>query len=463
MLVYCRAGFTIVALGPYGGVDGGTTTAFILAKQSDTPTFIALDAGTLVAGAMAMLQRQQTIRDTCGSAAVPTWMPGGSDPLNDQALAFVQDSVEGAVVTHAHLDHTAALLMASPDLKGKLLVGTSGTLTVIRDSLFNNAVWPSLAYPSPTAIVPEQYAAWLYRPFTLGAATEASDFPQAGLSVLRGWNVSHTEATSAFLVGDALSGECVLFFGDNGPGGELDGGSKAAWAAQINTVFSETCALLSAAGGSLLSIFIETSYAMGRSESSLYGHLTPDLLAQALTGACSVCGNALAYTHLILIHQKPVFGALSKYNATGAAAVQEAISRGLTAPELIAEQVKQAVSDDNRPSCFAPDLSEARVHALVQGQILQLSADGGSSVDGACTTESAMGGWEVAAIVLAVVLALALCCVAVLAWRVYQLTKKAESSTPALEENYIAHTCEMNDAKSTNKGVTMGNNVVTAV
>ena len=142
----CLSGFISVALGPYGGIDGGATTAFLLAVQQESPIFVSLDAGCLVSGVVEMLR----IQDACGEIP-PSWMPAGPGAIHDRAMQLVQDRLEGALVTHAHLDHTAGLVMASPDLNGKLLVGSNSTLHAIAANLFNNMVWPSLTWPSAGA------------------------------------------------------------------------------------------------------------------------------------------------------------------------------------------------------------------------------------------------------------------------------------------------------------------------
>eukprot|EP00658_Telonema_sp_P-2_P085823 TRINITY_DN9864_c0_g1_i2.p1 TRINITY_DN9864_c0_g1~~TRINITY_DN9864_c0_g1_i2.p1 ORF type:complete len:419 (+),score=70.61 TRINITY_DN9864_c0_g1_i2:322-1578(+) len=319
-----------------------------------------------------MIQREEGLQKQCNGYKSPSWVPSGPAPDDDRALSFLVNRTEGAVVTHAHLDHTAGLVMASPNLRGKLLVGSNGTLNGIRDHLFNNVVWPDLCWPSPTTSSTRETAAWVYQSVEVADTGPLYKFKTSNIQVLAGWSVPHTEPTTAWLVGTSYSGQAVLFFGDNGPGLV----TTAQWATHLHTIFTDSCGSLGSAGGRLVAIFIEVSYPSGRETSSLYGHLTPELMLSALDSACASCVNSLslAKTHIVIIHRKPVFGSTSGFNASGAAAIEQAIASGMSASALIAAQVSGLLTN-SRPSCLATDLVPNWLHLPEQGQILNLTTD----------------------------------------------------------------------------------------
>ena len=107
--------------------------------------------------------------------------------------------------------------------------------------------------------------------------------------------------STAFLV---RSGEyCVLYFGDVGPEGVEGTGL-------ITAVWERVAPLI--ADGKLLGMFLEISYAEGRPDNLLFGHLTPSWMMAEMHALAQLIDPADPYAALdgfpvIVTHVKPIF------------------------------------------------------------------------------------------------------------------------------------------------------------
>ena len=125
------ARFVSVALGVAGGITEDNLTSYLLAPAGTTD-FVALDAGTLLSGI-----RKAYDMGSFGDLRAPP-----DADLTPEGW-ILQNRVRAYLITHAHLDHVAGLVIGSTDDTGKSALGLAPTIDNIRDHLFNWQIWPN--------------------------------------------------------------------------------------------------------------------------------------------------------------------------------------------------------------------------------------------------------------------------------------------------------------------------------
>lgn len=259
-------GFVAVVLGASGGLDEGDLTSILLAPEGSAD-FVALDAGTLTHGER---------------------VAGGG------LLAHVP----AILVSHAHLDHLAGLVIHSAERKDKATVlGLAPALDALRDHLFNWTIWANF---TDEGVAPRLGLFHLAR-LAPGVATHL-DRPALDVTALP---LSHGSAhgepvtSTAFLVRSPTA--AALYLGDTGPDA-VEGGER------LLEVWRVAAPLVRA--GTLRAIFIECSYPDGRPDHKLYGHLTPAHLVAELGRLAALVDaaapeRALGDVTVVVTHIKP--------------------------------------------------------------------------------------------------------------------------------------------------------------
>ena len=96
-------GFDVVALGALGGIEDGNLSAWLVYPHDDNRA-VTFDAGTLVNGL-----RVADEKGGLDAIKVPA-------ELSLSRVGYVlTDRIKGYLISHAHLDHVAGLVIASPD------------------------------------------------------------------------------------------------------------------------------------------------------------------------------------------------------------------------------------------------------------------------------------------------------------------------------------------------------------
>jgi 3',5'-cyclic-nucleotide phosphodiesterase len=238
------AGFEVVALGVQGGGDGGDLASYLIHPTGD-PRGVTCDAGSLVAG----LRKAK--------AAGAFGRPGPT------IAELLRTRVRGYLVSHAHLDHVAGLLIAAPDDSAKPVYALPSVNAAISRDYLNWRAWPNFADRGPRPL--GQYR---LQDMTAGAAT-----PVAGTTLtVTAFPLAHDGVEStAFLLRSGTAS--LLCLGDTGPDPvEKSGRLAALWDEMAEEVRS----------GRLRAIIIEASYPDGRADKALFGHLTPQWLIRSL-------------------------------------------------------------------------------------------------------------------------------------------------------------------------------------
>ncbi|UOQ82926.1 MULTISPECIES: MBL fold metallo-hydrolase [Hymenobacter] len=278
--------FTVVPLGVKGGLQENNLSAYLVAPAGSA-SYICLDAGTVYSGV------EKAISNKVFS------VPAGE---------VVRNQIKAYLISHAHLDHVAGMLIGAPDDSPKSIYGLQSCLTTIQNNYFNWQAWPNFGDGgNPPALKKYQLRALVPQQETAIANTalQVQAFP-----------LSHGKPyqSAAFLVRHGSS--YLLYLGDTGA-------DAVEQSQNLRTVWQAVQPLIKA--HQLKAIFIEASYPNTQPEKQLFGHLTPALLMQEMDALGQLTGPAaLRGLPVIITHLKPSPGneALIKKQLTEANKLQ---------------------------------------------------------------------------------------------------------------------------------------------
>ena len=272
--------FVSIALGVTGGLSEGNLPAYLLAP-SGSSDFIALDAGTLLTGL-----QQARIAGNLDDMPLP------ADSTAQVEGYVLQHHVKAYLISHAHLDHVAGLVLNSPDDSAKPLLGTAATLDTIRDHLFNWKVWPNFGDEG------EGFQLKKYHYVRLAPKQEQ---PIDGTTMtVTPFELCHSGVSStAYLI--QANGAYALYFGDTGP-------DEAEKCDNLNQVWQAIAPLIREQ--KLAGMFLESSYPDPREAKQLFGHLTPTWMLKELHRLADLVNpeqpnTALAGLRVLVTHIKP--------------------------------------------------------------------------------------------------------------------------------------------------------------
>ena len=270
--------FVAVVLGAGGGLSEGNLSAYMLAPIGTT-NFVCIDAGTVHDGIL-----NAYARGSFSDVQIPT----GQSP----AGTILRNHLKAYVISHAHLDHVAGLVLNSTDDGGKPIYALDSTIDAIRDHLFNWSIWPNFG----TEGVAPQLGRERYIRLKPGKEHSVRG---TGMTI-EPFVLSHDRVPStAFLI--RANYDYALYFGDVGPDAvEGSDGMQKIWERIAPLVRT----------GSLRGIFLEVSYPDGRSDSELFGHLTPAWMMAELRNLADAVSprdpdRALRSLTVIVTHIKP--------------------------------------------------------------------------------------------------------------------------------------------------------------
>ena len=277
-------GFKVIPLGVKGGLDESNLSAYLVAA-SGNDQFICLDAGTIYKGLE--LAAQKKIFKT-------------SNPSTIQ-----QNNIHSYFISHAHLDHTAGLIMNSPNDKAKNLYGLASVLDVFKKNYFTWSAWANFGNEGEAPILKK------YSYQTLIPKVEIP-IDKTGLFVTP-FVLSHVNPyeSTAFLVRNQDA--YLLYLGDTGP-------DRVEQSTQLAQLWQTIAPLV--IKNQLKAIFIEVSFDNSVSEKALFGHLTPNLLMEEMVKLNQLANGQLKNTHLYVTHIKPCDDCETKIKAEIQAANQ---------------------------------------------------------------------------------------------------------------------------------------------
>lgn len=275
--------FKVVVLGCGGGPWENNISGYLLAKKH-SHDFVALDAGSLLSGICLAHQKKsfQEIRKNEES----------SYGFEGQIL---RDHVKAYLISHAHLDHVAGLVLNAPVDTRKPIFALPTTIEYLRDHLFNGKIWPNFGSEGAEPCINRyQYERLeLKRIVTL---------PHTGLSV-EPFALSHPEGypSTAFLI--ESSGLYLAYLGDTAS--DAFGSQK-----HLHTLWEALAPLIQKK--KLRALFLECSYSEHHPGQSIEGHLDPVHLMRELHALAALVNPAhpkkgLKHLKVVVTHVKDSF------------------------------------------------------------------------------------------------------------------------------------------------------------
>lgn len=275
-----KRGFDVIALGTEGGVNADSLSAFLIGPTQQNVS-VACDAGSLVNGIDRSIEKGAFSEDFIKD--VPTDYPYS---LTGYVL---REHIKGYLITHAHLDHVAGLLLASVDDSSKPIYGFDSVIDTLKTDYFNWRAWPNFADKGKTPLL---------KKYSYHVLPEHKPYPllNTPLSVVA-IPLSHNGVVSSAFVIKHLD-DIVVCLGDTGP--DFVEGSQ-----QLSKLWHYIAPYVKL--GRVKAIIIESSFTNSQSDDSLFGHLTPKHIQSELSVLAKLVNqpNALSGLPVIISHIKP--------------------------------------------------------------------------------------------------------------------------------------------------------------
>lgn len=263
-----KPSFKVVPLGVKGGMDEGNLSAYLLAVE-DSADYICLDAGTLYDG----------IRKALDSGV-----------FSGNIGWVIKNNIRAYLISHAHLDHVAGLVINSPEDSSKNIYGLPFCLDILKEKYFTWKNWANFANEGDKPTLNKYHYVPL-SPLAETAIENTSFFVRPFLL-----SHGHPYQSSAFLI--RYKDVYFLYLGDTGAD-ETEKTDK------LHTLWEFIGPLVKE--GKLKAIFMEVSFPDEQSESQLFGHLTPKLFMQEMQSLASLTGlEAIKSLPIGITHIKPV-------------------------------------------------------------------------------------------------------------------------------------------------------------
>lgn len=259
--------FKIVPLGVKGGSDESNLSSYMLAPEGSN-NYICLDAGTLHYG-------------------IERAVKAGIFKTNTSTV--LRDYIKGYLISHAHLDHIAGLILNSPDDTVKNIYGLPYCLDILKDKYFTWKSWANFANEGDKPALKKYYYTYL-------SNDKEADIANTKMHVTA-FPLSHADPyqSTAFLV--RYDSSYILYLGDTGAD-EIEKTNN------LHLLWQKVAPLIQTK--KLKGIFIEVSFPDQQPASQLFGHLTPKLLMNEMENLSKLTGkNAIRQCKVLITHIKP--------------------------------------------------------------------------------------------------------------------------------------------------------------
>jgi 3',5'-cyclic-nucleotide phosphodiesterase len=260
--------FKIIPLGVHGGSDESNLSSYMIAPIKSS-NYVCLDAGTLYSGIRVAIQNKN--------------FHGSIDSV-------LRNCIKGYLISHAHLDHTAGMILNSPDDTAKSIYGLPSVLNIIRDKYFTWTSWANFANEGDEPHLNKYHYSRLDTAHETKIAN--TEMQVTAYSLSHGANYEST----AFLVNH--DNKYILYLGDTGPDSIEHSG-------KLQSLWQHVAPLI--ASKKLKAILIEVSFPNEQPDSQLFGHLTPKWLREELIALSKITGrSALKNFPIVVTHIKPI-------------------------------------------------------------------------------------------------------------------------------------------------------------
>jgi cAMP phosphodiesterase len=257
---HSASAFKVIPLGVKGGIDEGNLSSYMIAAGG-TDHFICADAGTIRHGIDVAIANKV---------------------LKGTAAEVLKNNIKGYLVSHAHLDHVAGLIMNSPEDSSKNIYALPSVVEVLKDKYFTWQAWANFANEGDLPRLNK---------YTYVYLKEKEKIALAGTEMqVVAYPLSHGPSyeSTAFLI--SQGDNYLLYLGDTG----ADSLEKSD---RLRQLWEQIAPLV--IKNQLKAIFIETSFSDEQPDKQLFGHLTPHLLMLEL-------GKLRQLTGLVPLQKVPV-------------------------------------------------------------------------------------------------------------------------------------------------------------
>jgi len=254
--------FQIIVLGCSGGPRENDVSAYLVSTLKGDQ-WITLDAGTLLSG-LEIAARKNEI------------------PLTSLEMF---KKIQAYLISHAHLDHIAALIINSPIDRPKPILGSDRTIDNIRDHLFNDKIWANYG---DEGVNPLSLYHYMRLPLHKEVAIPNTSFTIEAFDLNHGRSVS-----SAFLIG--YEGHYLLYLGDTAS-------DETENVKRLTLLWKRTAEILKK--GRLHALFLECSFPYEDKRPNLFGHLDTKLMMIELHRLAELSKSSLEGLKVIVTHRK---------------------------------------------------------------------------------------------------------------------------------------------------------------
>jgi 3',5'-cyclic-nucleotide phosphodiesterase len=272
------AAFQIVVMGCSGGPYENSLSGYLLSPLEERQQWITLDAGSLLCGIECALTKNALTQ-------VPF-----TDPQLKPAVEMLVRHVKAYMLSHAHLDHLAALVLNSQIDSSKPILGIDTTINNIRDHIFNGKIWPNYGNEGGEPILS------LYQYVRL-PLHQKKEIPNTEMSV-EAYLLSHPGgyASSAFLL--EYKGHYLLYFGDTAADSkEVEKHLERIWR-RVAPLLQKRV---------LHGILLECSYPHEEAHQVIYGHLDTHLMMEEFHRLAEIARVSLEGLNVLVTHRKQSF------------------------------------------------------------------------------------------------------------------------------------------------------------
>lgn len=274
---YSQHAFQFIVLGSGGGVDESNLSSYLIAPAG-SENFVALDAGSLMSG-LKLLAGKDYDSETS---------------IHSPDAFLLKSRIKAYVISHAHFDHIAGLIQASPFDTQKVIYCTEQTRNTLVKYVFNNGIWANFTDYGENQI--GNYS------FVITPEKQWVSLAEPKLE-LKAFHLSHLGSgnSTAFLIRNVS--DYIIYFGDTGADSVEKSNSLA-------IVWNEISPLIRS--NQLKALVIECSFNNSVPDNLLFGHLNPRHLGMELKSLASLINsdnetNALQGLKVIITHIKPGF------------------------------------------------------------------------------------------------------------------------------------------------------------
>jgi cAMP phosphodiesterase len=269
-------GFRLVVLGCYGGPREDNLSCYLVYPPSKIEQAFSFDGGSILAG-LTKASEKGNLSDF-----------KLKDPSLKLELQVLRHHIKAYLISHAHLDHIAGLVINSQsDIAGKYLVGSDKTINDIVDNIYNSVIWPNFGNEGAEP----QIELYKYQRLPFFKKLPLASLPYE----VEAFPLSHPGhySCTAFLV--RHDEDYILYFGDT----SADSREKEK---HIQTIWKRIAPLVEEK--KLRAIFLECSVPNEDSEQVKYGHLCPELFMEEFDELAKLCKVPLTDFKVIVTHRK---------------------------------------------------------------------------------------------------------------------------------------------------------------